>query len=834
MTNFSRYFLFLVFLTSLAWAQDTPCNSPDCTTNVPRESDTKTAGDNSSPAGSVENDTQRPTVINEGLRKDQPPPTERRPEPALCPGPQCPQLPPEEKTEFQKFVFTTTGERLSIYGRNLFEHVPSTFAPVDRIPVPSDYVLGPGDEVLIRAWGQIDINARVVVDRNGQIYLPRVGATNVAGIRYDQLTGYLKNAISRVFKNFDLNVSLGQLRSIQIFVVGQARRPGSYTVSSLSTLVNALFSSGGPSANGSMRNIQLKRHGAVISEFDVYDLLAKGDKSKDAPLLPGDVIYIPPVGQQIALMGSVNLPGIYEISDQGTTIGDQIGVAGGLSTTADGTHVIVERIENRSTRAVQEMKLDNAGLNQKLQDGDIVHVFPISPRVDGAITLRGSVALPGRYPWREGMHISDLIPSRDAVLTRDYWMRQTGLGRSQSGWINPVPQARMGKEKDSSQDKSVVEDSLASSTEPPYVRDEAISEDGQRGSNTRSDRSAEARRLKDNGWSDGPLQMSKTQIMRNQAEVNWDYAVIQRMNKQDLSSELVTFNLGNAISDPSSKDNLQLDAGDVITIFSQYDVSVPVEKRTKFILVEGEVKAPGVYRVKANETLRDAVARAGGLTPEAYLFASDFRRESTRIEQQEQYEQMINDMERDVRTKNRMLAASFTPEDRLAGQQELEAERSFIERLRRVQPTGRIVLQLNPSDAQVTALPEVQLEDGDKITIPAKPATVGVVGAVYSPNSFLFREGNTVKTYLNQSGGGTRNADGGRLFVVRSNGSVVSTQMRRSIWSGSFESTPLYPGDAVVMPEKIKTGSVLKGLRDWSQVFAQFALGVAALKTIAP
>jgi protein involved in polysaccharide export with SLBB domain len=211
----------------------------------------------------------------------------------------------EEQTEFQRFVYSSTGQRLPVYGRNLFENVPGTFAPLDRVPVPADYVVGPGDELLIRAWGQIDLDARVVVDRNGQIYLPRVGGVNVAGLKYEQVNPYLKTSIGRIFKNFDLNVNLGQLRSIQVFVVGQAKHPGTYTVSSLSTLVNALFASGGPDATGSMRHIQLKRKNEVISQFDLYDLLLNGDKSKDVALLPGDVIYIPPVGQLVAIAGSV-------------------------------------------------------------------------------------------------------------------------------------------------------------------------------------------------------------------------------------------------------------------------------------------------------------------------------------------------------------------------------------------------------------------------------------------------------------------------------------------------------------------------------------------------
>ena len=173
-------------------------------------------------------------------------------------------LPPEPDIEFQDFVFSSLGYRLPIFGHNLFREVPSTFAPLDQVPVTPDYLIGPGDELLVRGWGQIDVNYRAVVDRTGVIYLPKVGSISVAGVRYDELHDHIKAAIARVFKNFEIDVTLGRLRSIQVFVVGQVRRPGSYTVSSLSTLVNALFASGGPSKRGSMRHIVLKRAGEKV------------------------------------------------------------------------------------------------------------------------------------------------------------------------------------------------------------------------------------------------------------------------------------------------------------------------------------------------------------------------------------------------------------------------------------------------------------------------------------------------------------------------------------------------------------------------------------------
>jgi protein involved in polysaccharide export with SLBB domain len=278
-----------------------------------------------------------------------------------------------EQNDFQEFITQSTGQRLPLYGYALFRRAPSTFAPVQNIPVTPDYLIGPGDELMIRAWGQIDVDYRAVVDRNGAINIPRVGTVQVAGLRYAELTPLVKKAVEKNFRNFELIVTLGQLRSIQVFVVGQARRPGAYTVSSLSTLVNALFAAGGPSTRGSMRSIQLKRGNEVVTEFDMYDLLLRGDKSKDAALLPGDVIYFPPAGALAAVSGSVKNPAIFELKGAASVV-SLIDYAGGLTTTAQTRRVSIERIENRDTRVVDQFALDAGGMARTVKDGDLVSV----------------------------------------------------------------------------------------------------------------------------------------------------------------------------------------------------------------------------------------------------------------------------------------------------------------------------------------------------------------------------------------------------------------------------------------------------------------------------
>ncbi len=264
---------------------------------------------------------------------------------------------PQPLTEFQMLVAGSIGRILPVYGAELFANVPDTFAPVQRLPVTPEYLIGPGDELLIRTWGQVTQNLHLTVDRSGSVYIPQVGEFRVAGLQFRQLQGFLKARFDRVYRNYDLNVNLGQLRSIQVFVTGEARRPGSYTVSSLSTLVNAVFACGGPGPQGSLRHILLKRNGETIADFDLYDLLRKGDKSKDVNLETGDVLYFSPVGPQVAVVGSVNVPAIYELRER-ESIAEALALAGGVSAAAETSTLEIERTEKQSEGATARVAID--------------------------------------------------------------------------------------------------------------------------------------------------------------------------------------------------------------------------------------------------------------------------------------------------------------------------------------------------------------------------------------------------------------------------------------------------------------------------------------------
>ena len=730
-------------------------------------------------------------------------------------------LPPEPDIEFQDFVASSLGYKLPIFGQDLFRNVPSTFAPLDRVPVTPDYLIGPGDELMIRAWGQIDINYRTVVDRDGAIYIPKVGAIIVSGVRYDQLTETVRASISRVFRSFDLTVSLGQLRSIQVFVVGQVRRPGVYTISSLSSLVNAVFASGGPSKSGSLRHIELKREGKLVTTFDFYDLLAHGDKSKDTRLLPGDVIYVAPVGRLVALAGSVNVPAVFELRGH-DTLGDVLRYAGGLTTTAAGQRAIVERIDARHARTAEEFLISPEGLNAELRDGDVVRFLHVSPKFDNAVTIRGNVAAPGRYPWHEGMRLKDLIPSREFLVTQEFWKRQNKLSLDPDSETYKLREDRLKDEKK--------KEDLERAREPNQ------SSPKQSEMNTQTDRKDQSQDLASQVGKTEAQRIKqeelKNEVKRSAAAINWEYAVIQRMNPEDLTTQLLPFNLGKAIAgDPGQ--NMQLLAGDVVTVFSQADMQVPTGQQSKFVRLEGEFRTAGVYQAEPGETLRHLITRAGGLTDQAYLYGAEFTRESAKEDQQKRLDEYVNDLEKSIE-RNAGSQRNLSGEEAVTEKQSLEGQRRLLEKLRQLKATGRIVLELRPNASSLEALPDLVLEDGDRILVPFRPATVNVLGSVYNNNSFIYKPGKTFGDYLRLAGGSTRNGDRARSFIIRADGTTVSSQGHSGLLTLSFNNARLMPGDTIVVPEKLDKGAALRGFKDWTQIIGQFVIGAAAAKVLFP
>lgn len=772
-------------------------------------------------------------------------------------------LAPEPLTEFQKFVAATTGQILPVYGADLFRRVPSTFAPLEMAPVPPDYVIGPGDELRIRVWGQVNTEANVRVDRGGDVYLPQIGPIHVAGLPFSALEAHLREAVSRVYKNFDLTADVGQIRSIQVYVTGAARRPGVYTLSALSTLVNAIFSSGGPSVMGSLRHIQVRRGGAVITNFDLYRLLLNGDRSKDVKLLDGDVIYIPPVGSQVAVTGSVAVPGIYELLD-GESLGELLKDAGGVTALASDARISIERITDRRDRQAMEVANNTTGLSAPIHNGDLIRVYSVVPMYRKTVTLRGNVANPGRFGWHPGMRISDLIPDKDSLLTRNYWWRRAQLGlpapdfepMQELNYLHqpaqnfPVSVPPAALENQSAATTSQQNQPGAKPESSPQQQTQASTPGAQTSQSQAapgnesnrplpaaqraSSASLAAEQTNINNATVPPTQ--RTDIRLSAPEIYWDYAVIERIDPNTLKTKLIPFDLGKLVLQHDASQDLELQPNDVVTIFSQDDVRVPIADQTKLVRLEGEFVHAGIYSVMPGETLRELVARAGGFTPNAYLYGSEFTRESTRVMQQARIDEYVASMNLSIQrgTLALVTAPAASPQDLASSAAAAGLERELLATLKQIRATGRVVLQFKPNSTGLDTVPNIPLENGDRFIVPSVPSSVNVVGAVYDQNSFLYARGGRVGTYLHMAGGPNKDADRKHAFVIRADGEVISYDMARGPWGNEFDRLLMNPGDTIVVPDKTLKPSVLRGVLDWSQLFSQFALGAAALTIIAP
>lgn len=679
--------------------------------------------------------------------------------------------PENNPSEYQRFVAATVGEFLAPYGSRLFG-AGSRFAAAEAVPTAGTYVIGPGDDIAIKTWGSVDLNLKLNVDKQGMINIPSVGPVRVAGLPFAALKQHLFEQLSTAYKGFELSVDIGGMKGIQVFVVGNARAPGSYTVNSAGTLMNALFASGGPSANGSMRKVQLKRGGSVVTEFDLYDFLVFGNTSKDVRLAQGDVIYIPPIGAQVAVAGSVKTPAIYELRGNETAVSELIKYAGGVTSTASRQNLTVERIDNRNTRQKIEIPLHSQatghgkgsryvspathGANTQIHDGDILVVGPLNRDL---ISIIGFVERPMRFGWHDGLRVKDLIPDRNYLTTPAFWKDRSQLTRD----------ADLGN-------------------------------------------------------------------IRQPNSVAWNYAVVERL-EPDLTSNLIPFNLGKAI-DGDPEQNVLLRPGDVIRIFSKADLRVPAGNERQFVRLEGEFAHPGVYAVEPGETLRQLVARTGGLSRNSYLYGAEFTRVSVQQLQQKQLEEYAKNFELEIqRTSgqlNQMMglqsSAGSAQADLAAAQAQITAATSLLAKIKNAKAQGRIVFEFDNASVNLADLPDVMLEDGDRFYVPRRPSTVGVYGAVFVPSNFFYKESSTVGDYMKLAGGYTRSSDNSYVYVLHADGTIRSASQN---WILGLGGEPAYPGDAIVVPDLIVRGPTFtRTLMDWAQIFYQFGLAAAGITVL--
>lgn len=711
------------------------------------------------------------------------------------------------------------------FGYDFFNN--SGAASQDNIPVGADYVVGPGDALRIDLWGALQARYELEVDRNGEIAIPRVGPVKVWGLSYSQLHPVLDKAVSRYFKGHELNVTLGKLRSIQVFVVGEVHAPGAYTVSSLASAINALSAAGGPSKNGSLRQVRLLRGGKLIQEIDLYAMFLTGDRSRDLRVENGDTLFVPVIGPVAAVAGEVKRPAIYELNGE-TSLSSLIEMAGGIGAAGDKGRIQVERLEGNSARVILDHLPREGELLQELSrvavsDRDLVKVFPFYDEARGVVTLSGNVTRPGQYQYREGMTLRDLIPDYGALLPESYLGAVEVMRLELPDRHREKLSVNLGKalEGDSKENLALREKdqvkvfSLWQMQERPMVSVSGqVVKPGRYPfypQMTVRDLLTEAGSLKRNAL------LSSAELTR--VEVRDGAALSTRVNL-DLNRVLA--------ADPGANLTLQPDDMLIVRGITQW-----LEASDRLVTLSGEVRYPGSYSIAKGERLSSVIARAGGFTERAYLRGARFTRESVREMQQKRMDEVIAKSEREIMKKQAELPTlASSSEDLQATRLSLDLLMKSLEKLKQARAEGRIVLRLKHPEELSLSEYDLALTGGDHLEVPLTPSVVNVLGQVYNPTTFVYRERNNVASYLRDSGGPLPDAEECEMYIVRADGIVAGRQSSSLGWDepgggwnwGGFTSRSLLPGDTLVVPQKLERIAWLREIKDITTIVSQVAL----------
>jgi protein involved in polysaccharide export with SLBB domain len=724
---------------------------------------------------------------------------------------------------------------LKQFGYDFFKNSQQLTNAIDAMPAATDYQLGPGDVLNLNVWGAVNFRQELTVGRNGELTIPKIAPVRVWGLTFDKAQVAVKEALSHSYRNYEMSLVLGKLRSIQVYVVGEVEAPGNYPVSSLATVINALAAAGGPSRNGSLRAVKITRGSQTVATVDLYDMLLSGDRNKDVQLQNGDTIFVPVIGPIVAVAGEVRRPAIYELNGK-TTLPEVLQMAGGVAASGSLGRIQIERIENNSSRIALDYSLKSndpkAELGTvELKDRDMVKVFPVQSAVRQVVVLKGNVQQVGEYQFRPSMRLTDLIPSTQALLPESYLdsveiTRMTPPDYRKELITVSLRRALAGNQVDNlllqEQDTVKVFSRWEMEEKPRVAVNGAVVNPGQYdyfpGMSVR-DLVTAAGSAKRNAFLD-KAELSRIEITGDKAQSN-----------------RIQLDLGKALAgDPAH--NLLLQSDDVLIVRG---VANWQEATEKFIVLKGEVRFPGVYSVASHEKLSSVIERAGGYSENAYLRGAKFTRRSVREMQQKRMDEIITRSEKDILQKQASIVSVSTSREELdATKAALDSLLKSVERMKTLKAEGRVVIRLSALEEMKTSNYDLELEGGDQLEIPTRPSVVSVLGQVYNPTSFIYLPGKGIDSYLQKSGGALNDAETSEMYVIRADGTVFSRQqvsfgMYQSddgLSFGSFLSSPFKAGDTLVVPQKLEKIAWMREIKDITQILANMALTAGTIWTI--
>lgn len=686
--------------------------------------------------------------------------------------------------------------------------------PMD-LPAGPDYVLGPGDSVVVNMWGVESGRLERVIDRQGQVALPEAGTVTVNGLTMSQAQSAIQQALGTQFQNEHVELSLGRVRTVRVYVVGDVQRPGAYDVSSLSTALNALYAAGGPTSRGSLRTLKHYRGQQLIREIDLYDLLLHGVRSDLERLLPGDTILVPPAGTQVTVAGMVRRPAVYELKSE-QNLNEVLTLAGGLLVSASLEEIRVERVEAHDRRTTLSVRVPDGAEGSvaemtafHVQDGDNVTVAPILPYDNEVVYLDGHVFRPGPHAWHEGMTVNDLLRSYKDVMPEPASYAE--VIRLDPPDLRPeiisfdLSELLIGNNPVALQPFDVVRVFGRYEIDPPKV-------------------SIHGEVLRP-----GEYPMSEGMTVSGLLRLAGGFRRGAYRKEADLSSYVIendekvltkhnVVDIAKALNGDKSAD-VALQPGDVVGIRQMtgwQDIGAS-------ITIDGEVRFPGTYGIEEGERLSSVLERAGGLRDDAYPAGAVLERVAVRQMEENNRQEMIRRIESTMPTVSGGLS---TPQDQQnLLQTMLQQQQQVLASLRGHASSGRLVIKISPELSQwEKTSADVAMRAGDRLSIPKRPDFVLVGGQVYNATGITYRPGKDARWYLRQAGGVTRDGDKGNIFIVHADGSVVGRQ-GSTLFGNSVLDLRLHPGDSIVVPEKVMGGSqIWRNLIGTAQIMSSVAL----------
>ena len=709
----------------------------------------------------------------------------------------------KKKAEVPGFFHRRGAETLRPFGYEIFENPPSTFEPTLNVATPEMYQLGPGDEVVITVWGDTKLYNQLPVNREGNVLVPDVGPVGAYGYTIQQFREKLLKRMSMIYSGLKggstgatafLDVSLGKLRTIQVFVTGEVERPGGYALSSMSTTLHALYLAGGPSVNGSMRDIQVIRSGKSPFEFDLYDYIIRGSKNNDTRLQNGDIVFVPPAGRRAAIAGVVVRPAIYELNE-GETLSDLIQLAGGLRFDAYIERIHIERVVPFDQRAKFNRDLLDFDLKFKsinalkkssevMQDGDIVSIFPISDLPQNRVTIVGNVRKPGVFELRSGMRIKDLISEADS-LDRNTFAERGNLLRLLPNLRREIipfspKRAIAGDEKENF--VLMNEDTVIIYKESQFFPEHKVTIAGavrNPGSFPRNE-----------GMTVADLVVIAGGLKEEATIKGWE---VSRIDSTDLSTYSRVYKIDMHADYWNDRGSTRFSLEDFDFVFVPAN---PKYSHQKIVQVGGYVMFPGLYSIRSEgERLAEIIKRAGGVRPGAYLEGSKFVRKSI-------------DLTWNPTEATEAAVTSTTLFDSLKSTKKASTTTT----------SGWVPIDFKEALEDPTSRDNLAMEEGDSIYVAYLEDLVAVKGEVFVPSSVVYKRGESVSYYVRQGGGFTEEADGAKVVVFLPGGK----KWEPSTWP--FPDPEILPGSLVYVPKKIeKEDKTLPILSAWATVMASLA-----------